>query len=219
MAEANTKALAQKVSDVLHDKPELLDRFMSHPQDSITKITGNNNLSASDMGGILDLLLSGSNKDSGLLGDIVGALIKSKTTNSGERNVVGELIGKVIGNDNSKDIITAVLGSLLGQSGSKDAASSSTTKSTSTKTTGTKTTGTKTTGTKTTGTKTTGTKTTGTKTTGTKSTSTKSTSAKSSTQEKSEGGLLDVIGGVLDSNNDGSFIDDIIGSILKAKKQ
>ena len=197
MDKKNINDIANKVAATLIKNPDLVEDFKGQPHNAITKISGNNNLSDSDLGNILGTLLSGSDSGGGLLGSLVGTLTKGKTTKKGEQNVVGELIKQVIGNQDSTDIMTLLIGALI-----KNALSNSTDKK---KTGTTKTTPKTGTSTKTTGTKTT-TKTTGTKTT-TKSGNTKSSKSGGSTD------ILGNIGEILD--NSGIDVGDLIGTLVK----
>lgn len=212
MDKKNINDIANKVAATLIKNPDLVEDFKGQPHNAITKISGNNNLSDSDLGNILGTLLSGSDSGGGLLGSLVGTLTKGKTTKKGEQNVVGELIKQVIGNQDSTDIMTLLIGALIKNalSNSTDKKKTGTTKTTPKTGTSTKTTGTKTTGTKTTSTKTTGTKTT-TKTTGTKTT-TKSGNTKSS----KSGGSTDILGNIGEIlDNSGIDVGDLIGTLVK----
>jgi len=135
----NTSDIATKVAKVLISNPDLLDHFKGNPYASVENISGVNGISIGDMGGILDVLLAGSNEGGGLLGDVAGTLLKGNKTKSGSPNVVGELIKQVVGKNDSKDLMTTLLITLLttvitGQlSNSKDKPSTTKKSSTTTK--------------------------------------------------------------------------------------
>jgi|GEM_PF-3686136 len=115
--------IAQVVADALHTDPILVEEFKANPQNLIQGLSGNNNLSANDIGSVLGTLLGGSNEGSGMLGELAGTLLSGKKTASGEKNIVGEIIGTVLGGSGSGsgsgsgDIVEMIVGTLFGGEG------------------------------------------------------------------------------------------------------
>jgi len=109
----NTTDVAAKVAKALISNPDLLDHFKGNPYESVVNISGVDNISMNDMGSILDVLLAGSDKGGGLLGSVVGSLLKGSKTSSGQPNIVGELIKQVVGKTDSSELITSLLVTLL----------------------------------------------------------------------------------------------------------
>ncbi|MCL1797360.1 MAG: hypothetical protein FWG24_03495 [Eggerthellaceae bacterium] len=124
MAEFDTREIAGVVAQALQKNPDLVERFKSHPHETIEGVSGVNGLSATDMGGILNTMLSGSNEGGGMLASILSSLLGGSKTASGEHNIVGDLIKQVMGGGDSQDIIGSVIGSLLsgGSSAQREAA-------------------------------------------------------------------------------------------------
>ena len=197
-------AIATQVAGVVKNDLVKREQFKSDPHQTIKEISGINNLSVGDLGGILDILLAGSNDGGGLLGDIVGSLLSGKSTENGGQNVIGALIEQVVGKSNSNDLITTVIAALLNNvvsGGEKN-----TKKTTAKKTTAKKSTSSKSTSSKTTTSKSTGTK---------KSTTKKTTSSKKKAAEPDLlGSIIDILDGDDDGNNNGFDITDLITSLL-----
>lgn len=122
----NANEVAGKVSKALISNPSLLDRFKSHPHESIENISGVSGLSAKETGSILSILLSGSDKGGGMLGSLADSLLSGKETKSGDKNLVGELISKAVGKKDSSDLMSTAISVILGQAAGSSSKPSST---------------------------------------------------------------------------------------------
>gem|GEM_PF-1290554 len=113
MVSINAGEVAGVVAQALQKNPGLVERFKSHPHETIENVSGINGLSATDIGSILNTLLSGSNEGGGMLSGILGILIDGSKTKSGDRNIVGDLIKQVVGGNDSQDKMGTIIASLL----------------------------------------------------------------------------------------------------------
>ncbi|MDR2736569.1 MAG: hypothetical protein LBB49_03285 [Gracilibacteraceae bacterium] len=134
----NINEVAGTVAKALTSNPDLLDRFKSHPHESIETISGISGLTAKDTGSILNVLLSGSDKGSGLLGSLADSLLSGKQTKSGDKNIIGDLITKAVGKKDSQGLMSAaisvILGHAVGGSSKSSSSKTSSSKSSSSKT-------------------------------------------------------------------------------------
>ena len=203
MAKINANVVAAQVAEALLDNPNMVEDFKGRPYRSIEKISGMDNLSAGDMGGILDVLLSGANEGGGMLGSLTDVLTSGKKTEKGEQNVVGELIKKVVGTEGSSEIIGSIVSVLITNAvknmvdnDDSPKKSSSTTKKSTSNTSTTK------------------------KSTTNKSTSTgRSTTTKPKTSSK-KGDVGDIIGGIGELLDDsGIDVSELIGTLLTGNKK
>ena len=109
----NAKDIAAQVAKKLISNPDLLEQFKGNPYGSVEEISGVDAISVGDMGTILDVLLAGSDKGGGLLGEVAGTLVKGKTTKLGSPNIAGELVKQVVGQKDSSDILVTLITAFL----------------------------------------------------------------------------------------------------------